>query len=109
MAAADLPGQDALARLAADIGVEKRSSGAPERVGFGDARERDYDRLESGDVLVSEATRTARRPGDYVHGAIRKEQRRSQIIGGAFGAQIAQHCEVRSLALVGESAPHRSE
>ena len=52
-AAPDFAGQDALAGLMADIGVEQIGGGPPQRADFRDPRQRRDDRFEIGELLAA--------------------------------------------------------
>ena len=74
-AAPDFAHEDALAGLAADIGVEQIRRGPPQRADFGDARQRRDDRFEIGELLRREAAGLPRRPGRDVDRAVGEHQR----------------------------------
>ena len=60
----DLPGHDALAGVATDVGVEQIHRGATEREDLRDARERRDDGAQRLDVGVGETARPAGRERD---------------------------------------------
>ena len=88
VAAPDPALQNALAGAAADVGAEQGGRDPAQRVDLGEARKRQPDRLERGDVGVAEAARAQRGPADRVHLAVGERQRLDQIVGDAFGAQL---------------------
>ena len=88
VAAPDPALQDALAGAAADVGVEQRGRDPAQRIDLGEARKRQPDRLERGDVGVAEAARAQRGPADRVDLAVGERQRLDQIVGDALGAQL---------------------
>ena len=108
IAAPDPPGEDALAGVVADIGVEQGARVPPPCADLGDPRQRRHDRLDTGDLFIGETARLPRRAGDHVNGAVCEEQRQSQVIGHPLGTEFLQDREVHRATRVGEPAAQRS-
>jgi hypothetical protein len=86
----DLARQDARTGVLADIGVEQIDRGAAQRIAFGDAGQGRAECLECRAVAIGKAAGMAGRPGADMHLAIAELDRKGQVVGAAFGAQIVK-------------------
>ena len=108
VAAPDPPGEDALAGVMPDIGIEQNARHPPQCSDLGDPRQRRDDGLDAGDLRVGEAAGLPRRAGHRVNGAVGEEERRRQIIGYPFGAKLRKYRKIHGTIRVGEPAPERA-
>jgi len=101
-AAVDLSGEDALAGVMPDIGIEQSARRAPPCPNLGDPRQRCHNCFNTGDLCIGETIRLPGRAGDQVNGIIGKEQRQSHIIGHAFGTELLENREIHRAIRIGE-------
>src|SRR5205085_6275183 len=64
--------------------------------------------FDASDLFVAESFRAPRRPGRYLNAPVGEEKRRSEVIGRALAAKLAQDIELGGLALASQSAAKRS-
>ena len=107
VAAPDMPGEDALAGVMPDIGIEQGARHPPQGADLGDPRQRRDDGLDAGDLRVGEAARLPRRAGHRMNGAIGEDERRGEIVGHLFGAKIRKDRKIRGTVRIGQLAPDR--
>ena len=104
IAASDPPGEDALAGVMPDIGIEQGAPHSPQRSDLGDPRQWSDDRLEAGYLRVGEATGLLRRAGHRVNGAVGEDERQRQVIGYPFSAKLRKDRKIHGTIRVGELA-----
>ena len=104
IASPDMPGQDALASVVPDIGVEQGARHPPQCSDLCNPRQRRDDRLDTGYLRVGEATGLPRRAGHRVNGAVGEDERQREIIGYSFGAKLRKNRKIHRTIRVGELA-----
>ena len=92
------PAQDALAGVAADVGVEERGGAAAQRQDLGQARQRPRHGAQRRHLVVGEAARRVGGVGDGVHLAAQKRQRQADVVGEAGEPLLLEDLELDRLA-----------
>src|SRR5262249_27789515 len=97
--------EHALAGILADISSQKIAGDAIPGADFGDPRQRRNQRLDDLDLGIGKTAGLPCRPGREMHLATREMQRRHNVIGDAFVAQVVQDRVVYHAVWMGESPP----
>lgn len=87
-AACGRSGQDLLARMRPDIGLEKRAGEAVLQPDFTDKRQGRQNILQEGEIIGAESARPVARKGDRVPLAERMEQGPDDVLGQSLRAQF---------------------
>ena len=107
MAAADLPGEHALAGILPDIGRQQNVRHPVQGANLRDPGQRDDNGIEAGDFRVGKSARLQRRPRGEVNVAVGEAQRRDHVVGDALGAQVVQDRIIKRAIGIGEPAAKR--
>jgi len=107
VAAPNLPGEDALAGVRPDIGVEQSTSGSPHGPDLGNPGQRGDDGLDPSNLQIGKTAGLPRRPGRQMNGAVGEEERRRQVVGHTFDAPFQQDRKIQRTRRVRQAAPER--
>ena len=105
MASPDPSGQNALAGIMTNIGIEQIGGSSLQCPDFSNTRERPYDRFDAGNLRVSETAHLLRRPGCHVNRTAGEDQRGGEIISRAFRAQLAEYRKLLGFARMRQLLP----
>ena len=105
MASPDPSGQNALAGIMADIGIEQIAGSSLQCPDLSNTRERPYDRFDAGNLRVSEPAHLLRGPSCHVNRVVSEDQRGGEIIGRALRAQLAEYRKLLGFVLIRQLLP----
>jgi hypothetical protein len=91
--------------IGTDIGRQQIAGDSIPGADLGDARQRCDDRTNDVDFFIGEAARLLRGPGGKVNFAVGEVQRRNDVVGNPFLAQIVQDRIVEPAIGIGKAAP----
>ncbi len=102
----DLPFEHALARAAAEVGLEEAHRDAPLGMNLEQTAERGHDLVDAAEVRRGKAPLLERRHRNDVDLAVGEPEGHRHIVGRAVAAQVAQDREVELGVVVLEMAAH---